>query len=423
MPAGPVLYRAAWVCPVVEPPIKNGCVLVVDGRITAVEPYQEAMELPRLCRTIDLGCVAIVPGLVNAHTHLEFSQLEQPLGQPGIKFTDWVRLVVGQRSDVDPSAKHQSIVAGIQESFQAGVWAVGDIATDPVGEESYLAAEHETPVHTTVFLEQLGRKAELLEQQRTQLDVHLLKNGLVPESFTCGASPHATYSVTWGLHDQICAAAKIHNSLVAMHVAETLAERQLCDSLTGDFVDLLQDFDAWDPKTFVPRRSIKGFLGRLSQAPRSLVVHGNYLDTDELDLVQRNKNMSIVFCPRTHQFFQHTPYPLQAMLDRGINVAVGTDSRASNPDLNLFADLQLIAADFPKLSAMEVLKLGTVNGALALGKQDELGTLAVGKQAAISYVSNEDYNSPRTVAKVDQWLFDSKSSCQPVTDGSIVANS
>ena len=361
-----------------------------------------------------------MPGLVNAHTHLEFSQLEQPLGQPGIKFTDWVRLVVGQRSDVDPSAKHQSIVAGIQESFQAGVWAVGDIATDPVGEESYLAAEHETPVHTTVFLEQLGRKAELLEQQRTQLDVHLLKNGLVPESFTCGASPHATYSVTWGLHDQICAAAKIHNSLVAMHVAETLAERQLCDSLTGDFVDLLQDFDAWDPKTFVPRRSIKGFLGRLSQAPRSLVVHGNYLDSDELDLVQRNKNMSIVFCPRTHQFFQHAPYPLQEMLDRGINVAVGTDSRASNPDLNLFADLQLIAADFPKLSAMDVLKLGTANGALALGRAGELGTLSVGKQAAISYVSNEDFNTHQASATVDQWLFDLKSRCVPVTDSDSV---
>lgn len=423
MATGTVLYRAAWVCPVIEPSIKNGCVMVVNGRIAAVEPYRESMKLPGLCRTIDLGNVAIVPGLVNAHTHLEFSQLEQPLGQPGIKFTDWVRLIVGQRKADDAPTKHQSIVAGIQESFQAGVWAVGDIATDPVGEESYLATEHKTPVHTTVFLEQLGRKAELLEQQRSQLDVHLLKNGLVPESFTCGASPHATYSVTWGLHDQICAAAKEHNSMVAMHVAETLAERQLCDSLTGDFVDLLQDFDAWDPETFAPRRSIKGFLGRLSQAPRSLVVHGNYLDTDELDLVQRNKNMSIVFCPRTHQFFQHTPYPLQAMLDRGINVAVGTDSRASNPDLNLFADLQLIAADFPKLSAMEVLKLGTVNGALALGKQDELGTLAVGKQAAISYVSNEDYNSPRTVAKVDQWLFDSKSSCQPVTDGSIVANS
>jgi len=178
MPTGTVLYRAAWVCPVVEPLIKNGCVLVVDGRIAAVEPFRESMELPRLCRTIDLGNVAIVPGLVNAHTQLEFSQLEQPLGQPGIKFTDWVRLVVGQRTADDPPTKHQSIVAGIQESFQAGVWAVGDIATDPVGEESYLATEHKTPVHTTVFLEQLGRKAELLEQQRSQLDVHLLKNGL-----------------------------------------------------------------------------------------------------------------------------------------------------------------------------------------------------------------------------------------------------
>ena len=95
---------------------------------------------------------------------------------------------------------------------------------------------------------------------------------------------------------------------------------------------------------------------------------------------------------------------------------MGTDSRASNPDLNLFADLQLIAADFPKLSAMEVLKLGTANGALALGREDEFGTLSVGKQAAISYISNEDFNTRQTVVKVDEWLFDLKSRCKPVTD-------
>ena len=424
MSAGPVLYRAAWVCPVDQPPIKNGCVLVVDGRIAAVEPYRESLELPRLCRTVDLGSVAIVPGLVNAHTHLEFSQLKQPLGQPGIKFTDWVRLVVSKRnasSHDDPQSKHRSIVAGIQESFRSGVWAIGDIGTNPVGENAYLLAEHQTPVHTTLFLEQLGRNEQLLDQHRSQLDVHLLKSDLAPESFTCGASPHATYSVTWGLHDQICAAAIKHNRLVAMHVAETLAERQLCDSLTGDFVDLLQGFDAWDPETFAPRRSIKGFLGRLSQAPRSLVVHGNYLDSDELDLVQRNKNMSIVFCPRTHRFFQHSPYPLQAMLDRQINVAVGTDSRASNPDLNLFADLQLIAADFPELSAMDVLKLGTANGALALGREGELGTLAVGKQAAISCVVNDDLNAGQKDALVDEWLFDLNSRCEPVIDGDFIS--
>ena len=418
MPVGPVLYRAAWVCSVDQSPIENGCVLVVDDRIAAVEPYRESLELPPLCQTVDLGNVAIVPGLVNAHTHLEFSQLKQPLGEPGIKFTDWVRLVVGQRSassSDDPLSKHRSIVAGIQESFQAGVWSIGDIGTDPVGENAYLLAEHQTPVHTTLFLEQLGRDEQLFDQHRSQLDVHLSKRDLAPESFTCGASPHATYSVTWNLHDQICSAAQQHQSVVAMHVAETLAERQLCDSLTGDFVDLLRDFNAWDPESFAPRRSIKGFLGRLSQTPRSLVVHGNYLNSDELDLVQRNKNMSIVFCPRTHQFFHHSPYPLQAMLDRQINVAVGTDSRASNPDLNLFADLQLIAAGFPELSAMEVLKLGTVNGALALGREDELGTLAVGKRAAISYVSNDDFNTKQTVAKIDDWMFAPNSFCQPVT--------
>ena len=417
MPTGPILYSAAWVCPVEQPPIKNGCVLVVDDRIAAVETFSDSLDLPAGCRTIDLGNAAIVPGLVNAHTHLEFSQLKQPLGQPGIKFTDWVRLIVSQRSDAnqsDPQSKHQSIVAGIQESFSSGVWAIGDIATEPVGENAYLVAEHQTPIHTTVFLEQLGRKQESLEQQRSQLDVHLLKNDLVPNSFACGASPHATYSVAWGLHDQICDAAIQHNSPVAMHVAETLAERQLCDSLTGDFVDLLQDFGAWDAESFVPRRSIKAFLGRLSQTPRSLVVHGNYLDSSELDMIQRNKNMSVVFCPRTHQFFQHTPYPLQEMLRRQINVAVGTDSRASSPDLNLFADLQLLASDFPDLSAMEVLKIGTANGALALGIESQFGTLAVGKHAAISCVINEDLDS-QSPANINDWMFALKSRCEPVT--------
>ena len=418
MPAGPILYRAEWVCPVVEPPIKNGCVLVVDDRIAAVEVFSESLDLPPSCRTVDLGNAAIVPGLVNAHTHLEFSHLKQPLGQPGIKFTDWVRLIVGQRTDAnqdDPQAKHQSIVAGIQESFQAGVWAVGDIATDPVDENAYLADQHRTPVNTTVFLEQLGRKQESLQQQSSQMDVHLLKNDLVPDSFACGASPHATYSVAWGLLDQICAAAKQHQSPIAMHVAETMAERQLCDSLTGDFVDLLQDFKVWDPASFVPRRSIKAFLGRLSRAPRSLIVHGNYLNSSELDLVQRNKNMSIVFCPRTHQFFQHTPYPLQEMLRRQINVAIGTDSRASSPDLNLFADLQLVAKEFPELSAMEVLKLGTVNGALALGMESRFGSLSVGKHAAISCVVNEDGAASQGASGVEDWIFAPKSRCEPVT--------
>ena len=180
-------------------------------------------------------------------------------------------------------------------------------------------------------------------------------------------------------------------------------------------LNLLQDFGAWDPESFVPRRSIKAYLGRLSQAPRSLVVHGNYLDSGELDLVQRNKNMSIVFCPRTHQFFQHSPYPLKEMLKRQINVAVGTDSRASSPDLNLFADLQLVANEFPDLSAMEVLKLGTINGALALGMESQIGTLSVGKQAAISCVTNEDLNASQSQAELDDGLFASKSRCVPVT--------
>ncbi len=165
----------------------------------------------------------------------------------------------------------------------------------------------------------------------------------------------------------MCSLAKTKQKPVAMHVAETREEIELIQNRSGGFVDLLQDFGVWNPNPDEAYQAILQILQSLSQAPQSLVVHGNYLVDSELDFIANHReSMSVVFCPRTHQYFKHEPYPLQNMLRRGICVALGTDSRASNPDLNLFEELKLVAHLFDDLQPERILKLGTVNGARRL---------------------------------------------------------
>jgi len=354
----------------------------------------------------DLGDGAIIPGLVNAHTHLEFSHMTQPLGQLGIKFTDWIRLIVKSRVN-SADTSHISIQSGVRESLDAGVVAIGEIATMPFDVEDYLAYGLS---HCLIFLEQLGSDRSLIDSKRQELD-RFLNFDLTHSFLNFGASPHAPYSCNNELVSQICEQAAKQNRIVAMHVAETMEERELLSSQSGDFVELLKDFGVWDAANFLPGlRSIQSTLEQLATT-KSLVIHGNYLKADELDFIANHRDMTIVFCPRTHQFFGHLDYPLFEMRKRSIRVAVGTDSRASNPDLNLIEELKLIARSFPELDCNEILKMGTLQGAEALNIDSKLGSLTVGKVAAMSFVHNENEDMSR---RPENWLFETSSKARRV---------
>lgn len=398
--------------------------VVQHDQILFVGPYSKAQSFvtDRNCRVTDLGQGALIPGLINAHTHLEFSDLAQPLGQAGIPFTDWIRLIVSQRrrsqqaaeSAAPANSKSTAIARGIAESVASGVWGIGEIATQPWNLGDYQLGDES--VALVCFLEQLGRDASLLNEKEQELDTFLnqTRNGRsdYPESIRLAASPHAPYSVGRGLLEQICRQSCRVSAPVAMHLAETLDERELIESGSGSFVSLLQDFDAWDPDTFQDCPSIAETIEILATAPRSLVVHGNYLNDSEIELIgSQNNPPSVVFCPRTHRYFGHADYPLDKLLNRNINVCLGTDSRASNPDLNLFAESQLVAELFPHVSPRTILAMSTENGAKAIGIESTLGSLAIGKRQAMSFVSNP--NAGPDELPFD-WLFDGQSSCSPV---------
>lgn len=399
------IISAHWILPVATPPIRNGAIAISGNRILAVGERDSIVADHPTMPVEDHPRSAIIPGLINAHTHLEFSNLEQPLGHQGISLPDWIRDVINARSTSTADAKRESIVRGLKELYETGTVAVGEISTLPTNTTADYAAQ--PSVHKTVFLEQLTRNLDLLSQRQSEALSHLAQQKII-----AALGPHAPYSTHPQLVEQIIDLAVKEDVPVAMHVAETREELELLEHRSGKFVDLLQDLGVWDSDSFGDADSIDHIIEQLGRHSRSLLVHGNYLTDAQLKRIAQ-LGISIAFCPRTHAWFGHAPYPLARMIELGINVATGTDSRASNPDLNLLEELKLIARTHPDVAGSSILAMATRGGASAIGIEKDYGTIESGKLAALTRI--EPGNSTD-----DPWAWlsiDSSSAHPPVVTG------
>ncbi len=364
-------YCARWVYCGDRPPIENGVVEIVGGKISAVHDRVDS-------NAEGLGNVALVPGLVNAHTHLEFSDLAEPIS-PAAPFTDWIRALVAYRRSRAPS--ESAVPAGKREAEKSGTTCLGEIASpgwspadlDPTG------------ARVVVFQELLGLAAEQHEPQLTLARDHLQQRRR--ERLVYGLSPHAPYSVRPPLYEALVKLAAETSCPLAVHLAETRAELELLRAGTGEFVELLRGFDVWDPIAIPRGTRPLDYLRPLADVPHALVIHGNYLDGDEIAFLAEHRNISVVYCPRTHAYFGHQSHPWQRMLDAGVSVALGTDSRGSNPDLSLWRELQFLRCTFPDVDPALLLELGTIRGARALGLDGEIGTLTPGKSADLAVIA------------------------------------
>lgn len=404
MPHAPFLLQARWVyCGRAEGQssgelYEDGAVAVVDGRITAVGYASDLAAAAWNAERIDLGSALLVPGLVNAHTHLEFSELSAPLGEPGNAFPDWIRqLVQWRRSQPERSAAEAAdqhgVWQGLAESARAGVTLLGEIAT-PLWPREELCSAYAPPVEPLApavemlaFWELLGLRPERLDDN-AQAAVRHLSTEWPAQRLAAGLSPHAPYTVGAELFDWAVASSRARRVPLAFHLAESPEEMQLLADGTGPLVELLKEFAAWDPAAIPHGTRPLDYLQRLAQAERGLVIHGNYLDDEEHGFLAAHRDrLSLIYCPRTHAFFEHPRYPLPKLLARGVRVALGTDSRASNPDLSVLAELRFVAQRFPELAPEKVWQLATVDGAAALGMDGDRGTIAAGKLANLTAVA------------------------------------
>ncbi|TWU39035.1 Aminodeoxyfutalosine deaminase [Novipirellula aureliae] len=374
---------ARWVFPVTGKPIDRGWVRVDDDRIVEVGKG----KLPP--GTIDLGEVVLLPQLVNAHTHLEFSDFKEPIGHVGIPLHDWIGKVIGARRDVSTADPSRAIRAGVEESAANGVALVGDIATPP---QSVVTTQ--SGVEVVSFAETIGLASERFRERLRAATEHLR---LYPDA---AISPHAPYSTNPIAMEKCVGLAIQHGCPLAMHVAESSFERELLCTGKGPFAERLKALGVWQDGLFPWSRPLRKepfqhLIALLAKAPRGLLVHGNDLRTGEIECVARHPTLTVVFCPRTHAFFGYDPHPVAEMIAAGVPVALGTDSRASNPDLSVWKEVQFLLRTRADLDPHGVLRMATSNGATSLGRPD-LGRIEVGCQAKFGYVET----SARSVENV-----------------------
>ncbi len=173
-----------------------------------------------------------------------------------------------------------------------------------------------------------------------------------------------------------------------MHLAETRAELELLSKGTGEFVEMLSAFGVWR-EGLIPKRSrILDYLEPLADVDRGLVVHGNYLSDEDIAFLAKHPQLSVVYCPRTHAYFGHENHPWPKLIEAGVRVALGTDSRASNPDLNVWEEVKFLRRKHPEVPPEQWIRWATRDGAIALfGPDTKLGTLEVGHPSCLSVVS------------------------------------
>ncbi|WP_197525348.1 amidohydrolase family protein [Pseudobythopirellula maris] len=405
--------------PVAAPPVEDAIVVVDRGRVTRV-----GRQAPAGVEVRDLGDVALLPGFVNSHCHLEFSALKRPLGRRGATLPKWVRQVIEKR----PTAKTvgKAIASGLEQSLQSGVTTLGEICRTET--DSY---KTDSPSPRLVLMqESIGfsqaRSSSALVAAENRLDElgSLLPNGRAnghsngylngagsngsnghgagllngsnghtnghasqDDKFFLGVSPHAPYTASPQLIRELVAVAAARDLPVAIHLAESPEELQLLTEGKGPFQQILEERGMWDPWVIGRGSSPMDYLRMLTKAPRALVVHGNYLDHASLAMMGRHAGaMSLVFCPRTHAFFKHKRYPLVEALELGVPVCLGTDSRASNPDLCLLSEMREVAGRYPEVDPEQILRMGTLAGAEALGVTD-VGAIRPGAWADFVTVS------------------------------------
>ncbi len=378
------ILAARWVFPIEGPPLERAVVEIEGSRIAAV--YQG--EHPQ---AVDLGNAALIPGLVNAHTHLEFSQLEHPLG-PTEPFAEWIRSIMKSRFTCSVPARDR-IQQGIEESLNSGTTCLGEIATS--SESLQLLSADERKPSAVVFRECLGFTPDRIEDQ-IQIAADFLQLGTEVElndTIGLGLSPHAPYSVNPDLYLNLVQQARDQGVPAAVHLAETEDELEFLSQKSGPFVDLLTELELWDPQILREGMRLYDYLVPLAELSSALAVHGNYFGEAEIDFLKQAPQISVIYCPRTHHYFGHRPHPWQRLISQGINVALGTDSRASNPDLSLWKELQFLRDRFPKVSTGFILECGTLAGARALELSDELGSLAVGKRADLALIRLPEYSA------------------------------
>jgi aminodeoxyfutalosine deaminase len=382
------IHTASWLINPDVPPVAGGAILVRDGLVAATGTLAE-LKSRYTAPVVDHHDCAILPGLVNAHTHLELThfpswRMRTHIDYNPRRFSDWIIQLIKITRGLHEEDFRTSLVEGMRKCIESGTTAVGDI----ISRYDLLTSYAAPPIRGRLFFETLGHDPahfrERLEQALACAD------DMKEQFLTPGLSPHTVYTIGESNLPVIRDAALSRSLPLAVHISESQAESDFIFDSSGPLASELYPFVGWEQYLVPPRHcSSTELLDRHGLlTPATLAVHCVHINLADAHIMKQ-RGVTVCLCPRSNDLLDVGRAPLPLFRKLGIPLALGTDSLASNDSLSLWDEMRFALDQFAdELSPADVFRMATTGGAAALGLASSLGSLAIGKRADFQVVAH-----------------------------------
>ncbi len=372
-----MIIRARTVVTMSGEPIDDGAVVVVGPEIRDVGPCSMIRGEHTGHELVDLGEQVLMPGLINAHCHLDYTAFKG-LIRSGLSFTKWVGRINALKRCFGNEDLLRSIATGFDELVRWGTTTVLNIESFP----ELILQMPEPPIRTWWFMEMIDVRHREATEEFTIGALQFI-DGAPGWNGGFGLSPHAPYTASKELYRMAKACAEKLGLLITTHVAESPDEDAMFRGNEGPMANFMHSIgrdmsDCGGTSSFAN-------LVRHSLIDRDwILVHLNELGPDDFALIERTESlrgMHVVHCPQSHRYFLHRPFQLRRLRRLGANISLGTDSLASGETLSLFAEMRLLRQTNPSMRPYEILEMVTKNPARALRHNGRLGEITPGAYA------------------------------------------
>lgn len=375
-----MIIRARTVVTMDQPPIDNGAVAIVDDRIADVGKFDE-IKASNAGEVIDLGEQALLPGLINAHCHLDYTCLRGKI-PPQKSFPDWIRAINAEKAKLSTPDYVASINEGFAEAKRFGTTTIANLTAFPE-----LIRQIDAPIRTWWFAELIDVRAPERANKLFDGAVESLKSA---ENW--GLAPHALFTASEDLYHRCEQIARHDNILLTTHLAESRGEMEMFRYASGPLYNFMknigraiEDCGHDTPCAhFLRARDSSNPLRSARNDTSWLIAHLNELTDSDFRLLERSEiHFHVVHCPRSHAYFSHSRFQFERLRTLGLNICLGTDSLASNDTLSLFDEMRVFQKEFPGMSSQQILKMVTTKPARALRQENVLGRISPGACADI----------------------------------------
>jgi len=382
---------ANYIFPVTNSPLKNGIIEVDDsGSILNIIDTQGHLTESR---NLEFYNGVIVPGFINAHCHLELSELKGKFNQ-GLTIPGFINLIIGYKNNID-SEKVIS-AARLHDGLmkQNGIVAVADIVNNPLTIE----IKKKSKIYYHNFIELIGLGSNANEIFNKNI---LLYNEFINSGLKASIVPHAPYSVSENLFELLVQFATENNSILSVHNQESESENEMFRTKKGKLIDLFTsigiNLSDWKPSG---KNSMDFLMKKFPKENNILFVHNLYSTKNEIASVASEFNNSyFVLCPLSN-FFIESRYPdVENFLPFSEKITIGTDSLASNNSLSILEEMKVLAKLGSTLAFETILKWGTINGARALKLEEKLGSIEIGKIPGLNLITDFDFTNMQIADK------------------------